>query len=70
MEQSVRRGGGIYIQVLGNYGPTTVTVKDDSSVIGNTAPTGFGSDVDNLSVLYVDSSSTIGSLDGNPARPI
>ena len=48
-----------------NYG--TVTVKNSSSITGNTAPVGFGADVYNQGVLYLDSSSTIGILDGNPA---
>ena len=58
-------GGGIY-----NYSGGTVTVENSSSIIGNTAPAGFGADVDNLGVLYLDSTSTIGVLDGNAAIPI
>ena len=54
------RGGGI-----ANYG--TVTVNNSSTITGNTAPVGFGADVYNQGVLYLDSSSTIGILDGNPA---
>jgi hypothetical protein len=53
-------GGGIY-----NTG--TATVKNSSSITGNTAPVGFGADVYNLGMLYLDSTSTIGILDGNPA---
>lgn len=63
-------GGGVYISAFATYGPTTVTLKDGSGVIGNTAPTGKGADIDNFSVIYVDRSSTIGSLDGNPAQLI
>ena len=48
----------------------TVTIKNNSSITGNTAPAGFGPDADNLGVLYLDSTSTIGILDGNPAVPI
>jgi len=47
-----------------------VTVKNSSSITGNTAPVGFGADVYNLGVLYLDSTSIIGILDGNPAVPI
>ena len=55
-------GGGI-----DNSRSGTVTVKNSSSITGNTAPVGFGADVDNLGVLYLDSTSTIGILDGKPA---
>jgi hypothetical protein len=55
-------GGGIYI---GNVGP--VTIQNDSMITGNTAPLGLGADVYNLGVLYLDSTSTLGILDGNPA---
>jgi len=57
-------GGGIY-NTAG-----TVTVKNSSSITGNTAPAGFGADVYNLGHLYLDSTSTIGILDGNPAIAI
>jgi hypothetical protein len=57
--------GGIDTGVNG-----TVTVKNSSSITGNTAPLGFGADVYNQSVLYLDSTSAIGILDGNPAVPI
>jgi predicted outer membrane repeat protein len=52
------QGGGIY-----NAG--TMTVENSSSIAGDTAP-----DVYNLGVLYLDSTSTIGALDDNPATPI
>jgi uncharacterized protein (TIGR03118 family) len=52
-------GGGIYVAA------GTLTVENSSSIAGNTAP-----DVYNLGVLYLDSTSTIGALDGNPATPI
>jgi predicted outer membrane repeat protein len=44
-------GGGIMLGA--SY--ATVTVKNSSSITGNTAPAGFGADVDNLGVLYLDS---------------
>jgi predicted outer membrane repeat protein len=53
-------GGGIYIT-------GTATIKNSSNITGNTAPTGAGADVDNQGVLYLDSSSTIGIFNGNPA---
>ena len=53
----------------GFYG--TVTVKNSSSITGNTAPAGFGADVYNAGVVYLEvSTSIIGILDGNPAKPI
>ena len=57
-------GGGIF-----NDG--TVTVKNSSSITGNTISadtvTGYAAeDFDNLGVVYLDSTSTIGILDGNP----
>jgi hypothetical protein len=51
-------GGGVY-----NMG--TLTVKNSSSITRNTGET--GADVFNLSVLYADSTSTVGILYGNPA---
>ena len=60
---SASEGGGIV-----NFG--TVTVNNSSRITGNTALVGFGTDVYNLGVLYLDISSIIGTLDGNPARPI
>lgn len=53
-------GGGIC-----NLG--TLTFKNSSRIIRNTAPVGFGADVDNAGVLYVASNSKIGILDGIPA---
>jgi len=58
-------GGGIFNSVYG-----TVTVKNSTSITGNTAPVGDGADVYNSNVLYLDSTSSIGILDGNPAVPI
>jgi hypothetical protein len=60
---SAFEGGGISIGVYG-----TVTIQNDSLITGNTAPLGFGADVYNQGVLYLDSTSMIGILDGNPAR--
>jgi predicted outer membrane repeat protein len=57
------QGGGIYI-AGGSNGYGTVTVKNSSSITGNTAPAGAGADVYDLGVLYLDSTSTIGVLDG------
>jgi hypothetical protein len=49
----------------------TVTIKNSTTITGNTTPTGSGVDVYNRGgVLYVDASSIIGILDGNPAVPI
>jgi hypothetical protein len=42
-----------------------VTVENSSSITGNSASD--GADVYNGGVLYLDSTSKIGSLDGNPA---
>jgi hypothetical protein len=53
-------GGGVY-----NTG--TATVKNSSSITGNIAPVGAGADAYNSGVLYLDSTSTMGILDGNPA---
>jgi hypothetical protein len=47
-----------------------VTVNNSSSITGNSAPVGFGADVYNQGVLYLDATSIIGILDGNPAIPI
>ena len=60
-------GGGIYNT---NSFSATVTVKNSSAITGNTAPVGFGADIYNQGVLYLDISSIIGILDGNPAVPI
>jgi predicted outer membrane repeat protein/parallel beta-helix repeat protein len=62
---SAQYGGGVYNSATG-----TVTAENSSSITGNTAPGGFGADVYNQGVLYLDSASTIGILDGNPALPI
>ena len=58
---SATDGGGIFIEA------GTLTVNHTSSITGNTAPAGFGADVYNLGVLYLDASSIIGILNGNPA---
>jgi hypothetical protein len=47
-----------------------VTVSNSRSITGNTAPVGFGADGYNGSVLYLDASSIIGVLAGNPALPL
>ncbi len=51
-------GGGIF-----NNG--TLTVENSSTITGNNPD-----DVWNFGVFYLDSTSTIGSLDGKPATPI
>jgi hypothetical protein len=58
-------GGGIFVSVGG-----TLTLKNYSTITGNTAPASFGPDVYNQGVVYVDSTSVIGILDGNPPIPI
>ncbi len=61
-------GGGIYNDPHG-----TVTVKNSSSITGNDSGIGedaSSEDVHDLGVLYLDRTSTIGVLDGNPAIPI
>jgi hypothetical protein len=61
-------GGGVYNDSRG-----TVRVQNSSSITGNTSGTGEDvsiEDVQNLGVLYLDGTSTIGILDGNPALPI
>src|SRR5207244_4135800 len=61
-------GGGIYSDTGG-----IVTIKNASSVTGNSIlgnPSNSPEDVNNLGVLYRDSSSTIGALVGNAAIPI
>jgi len=57
-------GGGIYNSSAGPYGTPTVTVENSSSVNGNTAPAGEGADIYNLGVVYLDSTSSIGIVDG------
>jgi hypothetical protein len=58
-------GDGIY-----NGSAGTVTVENSSSITGNHSPSGYSAhvvdDVYNAGVLYLDSTSTIGVLDGNP----
>jgi len=67
-------GGGIYNDTSFFRGlfifPGTVTVSSSSNISGNTAPVGFGADVYNLGTLFLDASSIITILDGNPAVPI
>ena len=65
-------GGGIYNDLAngGRGQQSTVTVENSSKITGNTAPAGYGPDVYNLGWLYLDGSSTLGILDGNPAKPI
>jgi predicted outer membrane repeat protein len=53
-------GAGFYIGRI-------VTVENSSSITGDTAPVGAGADVYNQGALHLDSTSTIGILDGNPA---
>lgn len=55
-------GEGIY-----NTAGGTVTVENSSNITGNTYFT--GADVYNLGVVYLDSTSTIGSLHGTPPIP-
>jgi hypothetical protein len=59
---SAEYGGGIYnfAEIAGAY----ALISNSSTVSGNT---GTGADVYNLGVLYLDSSSTIGVLQGDPA---
>jgi hypothetical protein len=61
---SIYEAGGIF-----NDG--TLTVENSSFITGNTGPGGYiAVDVDNLGVLYLDGTSTIGILVGNPANLI
>ncbi len=62
---SARGGSGI-----DNDPDGTVTVQNSSSITWNTMFGEYVDDVLNLGVLYLDSTSTIGILDGNPALPI
>ena len=56
-------GGGIYNALAG-----TVTVRDSSSITGNTGSfDGAAEDVNNLGALYCDGASTIGVAVGNAA---
>jgi hypothetical protein len=61
---SAQQGGGIYVS------GGTLTVKNSSTITGNTAPAGQGADVYNLGTVYLDASSIISILDGNHAKPI
>jgi predicted outer membrane repeat protein len=65
---SASDGGGIYSTNNSGTNSVTVTVEGTSSIVGNTASA--GADVENLAVLYLDSTSTIAILDGNAAVPI
>jgi predicted outer membrane repeat protein len=56
-------GGGLYCA-------GRATVENSSSITGNTAPAGAGADVFNKGTLYLDSTTTIGVFNGNPAVPI
>jgi predicted outer membrane repeat protein len=62
---SARGGGGIDNDPNG-----TVTVQNSSSITWNTSFDESFDDGLNLGVLYLDSTSAIGVLDGNPAIPI
>ena len=53
------QGGGI-------FNDNTLTIQNSSKITGNTAYSS-GGDVCNFDVLYLDSTSTIGDLYGNPA---
>ncbi len=57
-------GGGIY-----NTAGGTVTVENSSSITGNMGGYNYGEDVYNLGVVYLDGTSTISILHGNPAIP-
>ena len=57
-------------RAVAERGYATVTVKDSSSITGNTAPVGWGPDVYNYGVLHVDAGSIVGIVDLNPAQPI
>jgi hypothetical protein len=65
LDSRSRGGGGIY-----NEPHSMVTVKNSSSITGNTGFDESVDDVFNLGVLYLDRTSTIGILDGDPALPI
>ena len=64
-------GNAAYYEGGGIFSDGTVTVGNSSSITGNkaTLADALGADVYNLGVLYLDSTSTIGILDGNPANP-
>jgi hypothetical protein len=65
---SAPQGGGIYVD--NGYNGGTLYVTNSSKITGNTAPAGQGADVYNLGAVYLDASSIIGILDGNPAKRI
>jgi hypothetical protein len=54
-------GGGLDVETN-----ATVTVENASSINGNSARVGYGADVYNLGVLYLDASSIIAILNGKP----
>jgi hypothetical protein len=70
VSSSTLSGNSAYNAGGGIYNIRTLTVENSSSISGNSAPVGSGADVFNEGVLYLDRSSTIGILDGNPAVPI
>jgi hypothetical protein len=57
-------GGGIY-----NTASGTVTVENSSGITGNLGGYSYGEDVYNLGVVYLDGTSTIAILNGNPVIP-
>lgn len=63
-------GNSATVAGSGIYNAGTVTVRDTSTICGNSAPAGFDTDVYNLGVLYKDGTSMICKLDGNHALPI
>ena len=68
LSSNFSQGAGIYNDPQG-----TVTLKNSSSIFGNMTSGGdysYYEDVDNLGVLYLDSTSTIYYLEGNSAIPI
>ena len=67
---ATQQGGGIYVSGGTGAYACTVTVKNSSSITGNTPSAGVGDDVYNLGTLYLDGTSIIGILDGNAANPI
>ena len=64
---ATQQGGGIYVSGGTGAYACTVTVKNSSSITGNTPSAGVGDDVYNLGTLYLDGTSIIGVLDGNAA---
>jgi hypothetical protein len=57
-------GGGIY-----NTASGMVAVENSSSITGNMGGISYAEDVYNLGVVYLDGTSAIGILNGNPAIP-